>query len=254
MKSGKLVTILLILAGLGLITSALLAEKFGLFGNGDNGYIHINHLEENWKFYLENEAEKISPRNPDVKAPAGLRQILVYAENYWPWFKQVHVDAGKTTEVSPFLVSKIPEVEIINSRDPEYESLFALADKKTLPDKNNPLISDDGKTAIWAEKNGVYAKWQSGNDLPPYFCLEQCKETIKIFESNKSLKNLAFWENRNDVVMISVENGIYAFEIDLSSTQNFEPVFQGKDPTFFKSYDGSLYIADNGTLIRILPQ
>ena len=87
---------------------------------------------------------------------------------------------------------------------------------------------------------------------PPLFCVEKCSTNITAFQSDITIKNLAFLNNRNDAVIISLGNSVYALELDRREVQNFEPIYIGVDPRFYKSQDNTIYILDGSELRHIV--
>jgi hypothetical protein len=71
-----------------------------------------------------------------------------------------------------------------------------------------------------------------------------------ILDGETPIKNIAFWKNRNDVVVMSAGTGIYVFEIDGRGIRNFAPIYEGTDPTFHTASDGTIYIYDQNTLLK----
>lgn len=250
----KIILILIVLAILGIIVLALLAEKIGLIENSDVGYLHINHFENGWTLLIDNQPEEISSRNPNIKVPTGLRDIIVFADGYWPWFKQIRVDDGQISEISPFLAPKSPSLEKIPASDPEYDRLVKDSSSRIPATLESPVKSSDSSTVIYVENGDVYAKWQSEENLPSYFCLEKCTPTILIMDSQTEIRNIAFWQDRNDVVVISADKSLYVFEMDSRGIRNFAPIYEGDNPTFHSSYDGSIYVYDQKELLKLVAE
>ncbi len=115
-------------------------------------------------------------------------------------------------------------------------------------------ISPRGKVGLWREGNKIFAKWlKSDRTLPYYFCEgnnENCKEIVIVFNSPSVIKSLDFYPGRDDVVVIAVENGIFAIEIDQRKIQNFQPIYKGVDPYFLVT-DGVFYVKDKEVIIKI---
>lgn len=126
------------------------------------------------------------------------------------------------------------------------------------PDKAEEYIyekvSPRGKVGLWREGNQILAKWlKSDRSLPYYFCEgnnENCREIVTIFNSASVVRSLDFYPGRDDVVVIAVENGIFAIEIDSRKIQNFQPIYKGVEPYFI--VDGNtFYVKDRDAIIKI---
>ena len=66
-----------------------------------------------------------------------------------------------------------------------------------------------------------------------------------------SITAIDFYKNREDVVLISSGDGVFALEIDSENIQNFQPIYKGKSPVFVKKDSSSIYILDDGNLMIV---
>jgi len=107
----------------------------------------------------------------------------------------------------------------------------------------------------WNPKtNEVFMDWLDKKKQPPYFmCAENsCKMPIKIFQSQFEIKNVDFFPGRKDVIVIAVNTGIYALEIDSRGGRLVYPIYKGKDPSFATLIEkNSIYVIDGGSLFKI---
>ena len=73
-----------------------------------------------------------------------------------------------------------------------------------------------------------------------------------MLNSKTLIRNAAFYPNRNDVVIVAVQNGIFALEIDGRGGRSLQPLYKGKNPTFTTyEKESAVYILDEDTLIKI---
>jgi len=120
---------------------------------------------------------------------------------------------------------------------------------KTLGDHLRKRRLDLG---LFQKDNKIFASWlKDEDDIPNYFCRSgECEKTVLVFDSAVPIKSLAFYPNREDVVILAISSGVYAIEIDARKHQNFQPVYKGIDPSFVTE-GNTLYIKDSENLFRI---
>lgn len=204
-------------------------------------------------------------------------------DGYIPWQKTVTVRRQLVTEINPFIIPKefetveIPKLipgktpsdkKISNPIFKTVSSLFIPEIKPSILDTSieNDIVKiasekNGGtdyqkfrKMAIWKKDNTIVAKWTGEQEYtPPYFCnLIACQETITIFSDTKNIGDFMFYPDRNDIMIIALEDGIYAVEFDTRDVQNKMPISLGKNLSF--RLDGyTLYIQkDSSTFEKII--
>ncbi len=137
--------------------------------------------------------------------------------------------------------------------------------KKILPDQIDQDINQNNNyerttTAqdikIWWNpvSNEIYADWlKEDSEIPYYLCGQKpCQQPFQIFKSRLPIKNIDFFPQRKDVIIMAIDNGIYALEMDKKGQQNFQSIYKGKDPTFgIIKGENYLYVLDDGSLMKI---
>ncbi len=205
--------------------------------------------------------------------------ILVAKDGYWPWAKEVNVEEKHVSEAIAFLVPKEPNGEVvprtikIDSKDdtatstkktianPEYKKINELftnnksidiAQDTIMASSTTIVKSSRNRVEIWKEENTIFIKWLKDKEsLPNYFCKnDNCENTTSVFKSTDDIKNFGFYPGREDVIVISVSEGIYAIEVDARVHQNFQPIYKGTDP-YFVIKDGKFFIKDNNNIFKI---
>ncbi len=166
------------------------------------------------KVFVDNSTETIKDSQISVKE--GHHILLISKENYWPWVKEIDISKKQIIDIDPFFVPKETSGYIITKTHPEY---------------NNILLKFWQKTHIDWDKN------------------EYTPDIIKNFETD--IRASDFYKDRNDVIIVAVQNGIYALEINSSSTPNFQPIYKGNEPTFVKKDDNTLYVKDGNNLMEV---
>lgn len=196
----------------------------------------------------------------------GTYTVLIARDGFWPWIKEVTVTERQVAEALAFLIPREPEVEIIpktidentdtattTKMNPTYaETLVFFAETKkpptSVPGKTNSAtttesdpvtfvpekISPHGKVGLSRENNRILAYWMKDiKDLPNYFCREKtCTSPVIAFSSVVPIRSFDFYPGRDDVILLAVQNGIFAVEIDVRKTQNFQPIYIGNAPDF----------------------
>jgi len=109
---------------------------------------------------------------------------------------------------------------------------------------------------LWWEPttNEIFIDWLKENKLPPYYLCESapCELPIKIFQSHLKIKSVDFFPGRKDVVILSIENGVYALEIDERTNQLIYPIYKGVNPDFASLNEkDKIYIIDDGSLFKV---
>ncbi|MFC1756986.1 hypothetical protein ACFLZC_02440 [Patescibacteria group bacterium] len=109
---------------------------------------------------------------------------------------------------------------------------------------------------IWWDPltNEIFVEWlKQDTPAPIYICgLETCEHPEQIFKGNFKIRNIEFFPERKDAIIIALGNGIYALELDGRSGRLVYPLYKGKNPTFATiSGEKNIYVIDDGALIKI---
>jgi len=207
----------------------------------------------------------------------GRYSILATRDGYWPWKKNLMVKEEAVTEASLFILPTDPQGRLILNenfsplKNSDYDLILKNLKSISQPPAKNlteeekmafyTRFSSNKKEKIWwdPEKNIIWAEWLDNPlSLPYFFCDDQkCDLILKIYSTNRRIKNIDFYPRRKDVIIFSVDNGIYAIEIDGRGGRNIQPIYKGKDPTFIVSpnnnffSDKIIYVLDDKNLIEI---
>lgn len=157
----------------------------------------------------------------NFKLRKGEHNIILSKEGYWPWAKDINIIKKENIEITPFFVPQNSSGVLIGENDSEYYKLLSLFNKN--------LIS----TEVFEKITNSVIKTQ--------------------------IKAIDFYKDRTDVVLVAVNEGVYALEIneqninqiDNSINQNLQPIYKGNDPLFVKNDNNSLYILDNNNLMMV---
>lgn len=185
----------------------------------------------------------------------GEHEIIVFKNGFWPWVKNITVQSSESVVVSPFLAAKNASGLIIPDNDPEYNSIRTSINQNQIPTENNPITSEDASVSVWVSENTIVAKWlREETDAPQYLCDEKvCTEPTVIFESTNSFRNVEFYKNRNDTLLLSTQNGIFILEMDdESQPRNFQPIYKGTAQPRFELYnENEIYVLDGGLVFIV---
>ena len=99
----------------------------------------------------------------------------------------------------------------------------------------------------------IVATWLD-NKTPPsgFFCKDDiCNTTFSVLPAEQDLRQVDFYPERNDLIIFSTEDKIWAIELDRSDAQNVQPIYVGFEPDFVRGAGNSIYIKDNMSLILI---
>jgi hypothetical protein len=111
------------------------------------------------------------------------------------------------------------------------------------------------KMKVWYDGTSVFAQWTgSESRTPPYFCdtatnttARTCMSTILVLRQPSAVRHVDFYPGRDDAVIVSSAEGIFAVELDVRAYQNMYPLYQGQNPDF--RVDGAnVYVRDGNYL------
>lgn len=228
--------------------------------------IFVNNKEEKETNILQNGIflQSLKP---------GKYSVLIAKDGYWPWAKKLTVKEQLVTEARAMLIPKEPQGTILLRENyspmetSKYDEILASLKKLTLPLKNKATeeekeerysrLSANKKEKLWwdPKTNKLWAEWLGDKEsLPYYFCDDyKCLEKILVLDSKFPIRNADFYPKRKDTVIVAIQNGVYAIELDgRGGGRMLQPIYKGKEP-FFIIYknESSLYIMEEKDLIQI---
>ncbi|MES3004600.1 MAG: hypothetical protein V4690_00640 [Patescibacteria group bacterium] len=179
---------------------------------------------------VENESieKKVSPKT---------HKIIVALKEFYPWTKDIVMPSKGLVTLNPMFVPQNPSGYIIGETDKDYRAIKKSILENKLPDENTPKVHKTEDVKIFVKDNTIFAV-KNG-------------ETLEVLKSEVKIKNLDFYKNRTDVVMFSAGGAIYAIEVSKVGTQNFMPIYKGKDPFFVVETEKTIYIDDNQMLMQV---
>ena len=181
--------------------------------------------------------------------------VLVAKEGFWPWTKTLPVKGSEVVEAYALMIPQTVAAEPVDAKSAEYKTALTAIDKlkrsvrtATSTAARLGLAQDErGRAQVWFDTDHrIWIEWLSNSPLP--FYLDDIKKPI--FQSRSAIHGISFLPDRNDIVALATENGVFALEIDGRGTQNFQPIYKGVNPYVARSGD-ALYILDGITLAKI---
>ncbi len=117
------------------------------------------------------------------------------------------------------------------------------------------LIS--GKERLWwnPDNNEVWMEWLGDETSTPYYLCDKkpCESTKYLITTFQyPIKNIDFFPQRKDVIIIAINNGVFAVEIDGRGGNLMQPIYKGANPSFaIFNKEKVIYILDNGALLAV---
>lgn len=239
--------------------SVILLASYGIWTEYNSGEINIAVPYQGSSIFLD--GKKISTTNSNNqnivlnRVSPGEHSVLVYAYNRYPWEKTVYVKKGEASKLYPFLMltelnkeTSNVTTKLTDDKISKIKPLFEEQSKNTFTS-----LSYDGNVEIKKEDNSILAT-RLNDDTKTYdlFCDndKKCKETINVFTPKTGkIKAMDFYPKREDVVIFTLDNGIYAIELNKNGTQNFQPIYTGDNPSFAIDDQNSLIYIKDGDLV-----
>ncbi|MEW5907602.1 MAG: hypothetical protein AB1643_00240 [Patescibacteria group bacterium] len=191
----------------------------------------------------------------------GKYYIIVGKETYWPWAKELNVEEQKVAEARALLIPKEPKGEILKienstpletSKHDEIINEIEKIKKQLATSTIMYKLSTNEKEKVWwsPNQNKLWVEWLSDLDSLPYYFKGEQK--VLVLDSRFPIRSADFYPGRRDVLIISVQNGVFAIEIDGRGGRIIQPIYKGKEPVAetYKN-ESAVYLLDENTLIRI---
>ncbi|MBU2109891.1 DUF3324 domain-containing protein [Patescibacteria group bacterium] len=184
----------------------------------------------------------------------GTYSILIAKEGRWPWKKEIEIKEQMVSEARALLLPLDPEGKVLHREDlsplevSKYDEILAsLSATSTITEK---FTNHDRQRLWWNPKeNKVWVEWLKDESSRPYY---MSKNNVLVLDSIYPVRSADFLPGRRDVIIVAVQNGVFAIEIDDSGGRMLQPIYKGKEPIFtiYKN-DSSIYILDEKTLMEI---
>lgn len=250
--------------GLGIVVAGALIFAFVKFY--DLGYrlslsrgftrpasIIVSPFTQGSELYLDGERiteAEIDGDTVTLRTSAGQHEVATDRTNYFPWQKTLDVDSGEHVVVGPYNIPAATNGAVVATTDTEYRAASQLLAQAKVPTKESPIVSRDGKIEAYVDGQSLVAEVKEG-EPPQSFCGASCETTKQVVTLDAEVRGLSFLPGRNDVLLMAVQDGVFAIEMDTRGTQNFQVLYRGIRPTFAASPEGLIYLRDNDTIFKV---
>lgn len=202
----------------------MLAIGYGIWSEETNGTISFSAPIYGTEIYIDGkfvDVSKSAGEKMSYQYLEGKHSVIISRGDVWPWTKDIVLSAKTTETLHPFFIKKeIKPTEItpqvynngIISENPEYATALAFF--------NNAVIKEEIKAPLTSTKI---------NDA----------------------RSAEYFPGRTDVLLVAVQNGVFAVETGSTAPRNFMPIYKGTSPSFVKSDNGSLLVKDGTSIFLI---
>ncbi|MBX4210443.1 hypothetical protein KW783_00525 [Candidatus Parcubacteria bacterium] len=195
--------------------------------------------------------------------------VIFAKQNFRSWSKHLDVLDQKVTEAYAF---NMPNDPVIRREIPEFTKVSVATSTLTRPNAfyTDLLIDfaernlqsesvlgllrekDRKKVVLWQEGNKVHARWTGAEDAAPYFfCNGTCHTDVVVYESPSPIKYFDFFPNRNDLILLANDSGVYVTEIDVRPDRNIQPVYEKGGVDFIVENGNILYVKDGSRVLEV---
>ncbi|MEX1028346.1 MAG: PEGA domain-containing protein, partial [Candidatus Paceibacterota bacterium] len=233
---------------------------YSAIGITSSGTINVTVPHAGAQLYLNDRPAGQSSRSNETLSFPNLRigqhTLIVAREGYYPWAKTIELHADETQALRPFLAAHRPPQRTIDPNSSEYRELIRAIQEVRAPSAAEPRVARTrAPITIWVEGDAINARWRGEEDeIPPSFCInpDRCVAQITVNTTDQAVRNLAFYKDRDDVVVFATGNAVYALEVTPHGTrQNFQPIYEGTEPNFVVTGTSTIAVLDDGFLLSI---
>lgn len=235
-----------ILVFLGILIGGVTFYSLGYRINSDFtiakvGTVSVTIPQSNTSIFIDESKRIVTTKDNElVEIPFSptKHSIIIARDGFYPWKKDVDVPSGGKITLLPFFIPQSTTGQIITQSDPEYIKIRDEVRANKLPTAEAPVLSDDETASAWVEENGLM--FRSGDN------------SFMVIAPETLIKNVSFYKDRNDVLIFSTANFVYAIDVDKNGGQNFMPIYTGQTPSYVEVDNSSLYILDGIILMQVL--
>lgn len=208
------------------------------------------------RIFIDEKRSGTVPADGVLRIPKvlpGARNVLVAEDGKWPWTKSVEVVEDETTAVHPFLVHSSPVARVLQNSDPQFAIAKTAFAARALPSPVTPLSSPDKTVEVYVRDTTLGAVWRgASSSTPRFFCPKDVCGPIDVLRTQQGgVRNVSFYGERSDVLIVAVTNGIFALDLDPTGTQNFQPLYLGTEPNFALHDHDTMFIEDGVFTIEL---
>lgn len=176
----------------------------------------------------------------------GVHSVIVASDEMWPWNKEILFSVGERARFTTFNLPVDRADKIVPQNNESYPELNALRDGVSI----HNATSTDESIVITTDGSRLTAEWKNvDEEQPAAFCATgMCLNSIQVLNSDAVIGDIAFMGDRNDVILFESAGNINAIELDREGTQNYQPLYVGRDPELLKVTPSGIYIYDRDAI------
>ena len=145
----------------------------------------------------------------------GDRNVIVSHTDAWPWIFDFQSFPDGNTTLYPLQVAKDTNGTVLQDpADPIRRQAIVAFAKYGEPTRMQPL--ERVGTRVWVVGTAIF--------------VQQNEEVRNIFSSPNPLRNVFWYGDRNDVIIVTMQNKVFALDLRKTEIQNFQPIYQGAAP------------------------
>lgn len=246
-----------------IITLILIVVVFNISTGSmqDNGTVTLHVPLAGTSIYIDGTKKTTTQEHGQIvtidNIKSGAHFVLTNKDGYWPWEKTFDITRRENFSATSFNIKQVPVYSLVPkyTLDKEagvqsnmYQNILALFDNTILK-----KISPDKTISIEIKDRNIAATWL-GDETPPrnLFCKSDvCDKTFLVLPAEWDVRQVDFYPGRNDLIMFSTEDKVWAIELDRRGTQNVQPIYVGFRPDFVRGTGNSIYIKDGVSLMLI---
>ena len=168
----------------------------------------------------------------------GEHTIIVAHESSWPWISTLTTAPGTTYNITPLQVRNETTAQLLGeSTTPTQEEAESVLATYREPSGPAPLVRNENK--IWIE--GTQIRARIGNDVRI------------VLSSELPIRSLHWFNERDDAIVVSTGENVFALDARDTKEQNFLPIFQGVAPKSMPNPEdlSALFIEDDGQVFLL---
>jgi len=212
----------------------------------------------NTHVFLDNSRLLGITHEPDtslsVNVPTDTHVITVVRNNHWPWVYVHEFNRGDTHNLQPFLLPKNITPRVIAPESQTYNKITqAIHGKRGAPTANDPLTSPDGSTHAWVNGSTIYlGRSTTSAALPDIFCEKNtCTSEVVLSERTHPVRELAYYKNRNDVLIFEEADTIYTIGAHGINLQRLYKGSAQTPPHMHTVGTSTIYVLNDDTLFHM---
>jgi len=145
----------------------------------------------------------------------GARTVLIGNATVWPWVLDFTILPDTTVSLTPLQVNQESDGAVLrDASDPIRQRAITEFKNYREPTRMQPLEREGVR--VWVEGVTIFVQ---KND-----------EVRQVFTSSNPLREVSWYGDRSDAIIVASLNNVFALDIRKSSVQNFLPIYTGSAP------------------------